>query len=156
MNSDQVEHTSFTIERDLPGSPRHAFRFWSDPKLKDRWNGCHDDWEILDEAFDFRVGGGERRHWRTPEGQDLILRSYYLDIEQDRRIIYAYEMSFGGKRLSASLVTIELTADGPGTQLKVTEQAAFMGGGSEERIQGTNEGFDRLVEVVGQELSNAA
>ena len=33
-----VQHTSFTIERKLATSPRHAFRFWSDAALKDRWN----------------------------------------------------------------------------------------------------------------------
>lgn len=36
-----VDHRSFVIERTLPGSPTHAFRFWSDHALKRRWTSCH-------------------------------------------------------------------------------------------------------------------
>lgn len=52
-----VNHRSFVIERLLPGSTRRAFRFWSDFSLKRRWTGCHPDWEVLDDRFDFVVGG---------------------------------------------------------------------------------------------------
>lgn len=158
MTSGRVEHTSFVIERELPGSPRHAFRFWSDPKLKERWNGCHADWTVIEEAFDFRSGGKETKRWRTPEGQELTFHAFYLDVVPERRIIYAYEMSFGGVRLSASLVTIELTPHGNRTQMKFTEQAAFLtnDGASEQRVQGTHDGFDRLVSVIAAETSDAA
>jgi uncharacterized protein YndB with AHSA1/START domain len=80
MTSDRVEHTVFVIERELPGSPRHAFRFWSDPELKERWAGCHADWTVLEEAFDFRPGGKETKRWRTPEGQELDFHAFYLDV----------------------------------------------------------------------------
>ena len=152
----ELEHTTFTIERDLPGSPAHAFRFWADPRLKALWNACHADWTVLEEAFDFRVGGAERKHWRTPEGKDLTFQAFYLDIEPGRRIIYAYEMTFGGQRLSASLVTVELKPLGATTRATVTEQAAFLTGGiREQRIQGTEEGYDRLVAAVERETVHA-
>lgn len=158
MTTDRVEHTSFVIERELPGSPKHAFRFWSDPTLKARWSGCHADWTVLEEAFDFQAGGKETKRWRTPEGQELTFHAFYLDVVQDERIIYAYEMSLGGARLSASLVTIVLTPHGGSTHMKFTEQAAFLAGDgtSEQRIEGTAEGFDRLVEVVSAEARSAA
>jgi hypothetical protein len=74
------------------------------------------------------------------------------------RIIYAYEMSFGGVRLSASLVTIELTPHGDRTMMKFTEQTAFLTGegAREQRVQGTHEGFDRLVTVIAAEVIDAA
>lgn len=158
MKSRQAEHTSFVIERELPGSPRHAFRFWAEPALKQRWNGCHADWIVLEDAFDFRAGGSETKRWRTPEGDELAYKAFFLDIVPEERIIYAYEMSFSGERLSASLVTVELTSAGEGTRLKFTEQAAFLAGdgASAQRVQGTEEGFDRLVEAVTQELADAA
>jgi len=158
MTSGRIEHTSFVIERALPGTPRHAFRLWSDPRLKDRWSGCHAEWTVLEEAFDFRAGGKETKRWLTPDGEELTFHAYYLDVVAERRIIYAYEMSFGGVRLSASLVTIELTPCGDGTHMKFTEQAVFLaeGAASEQRIQGTHEGFDRLVEAVAVELRAVA
>jgi uncharacterized protein YndB with AHSA1/START domain len=158
MTTDPVAHHSFVIERELPGSPRHAFRFWSDPKLKDRWSGCHADWTILEDAFDFRPGGLEIKRWRTPEGEELTFHGHYLDIVPERRIIYAYEMSFGGVRLSASLVTIELSPGGSGTQMKFTEQAAFLtgDGAREQRHLGTQDGIDRLADAVATSLQDAA
>ncbi len=150
--TEPVEHTNFVIERDLPGSVRHAFRFWSDPSLKQRWSGCHADWTVLEDAFDFRAGGRERKRWRTPEGRELGFGAVYLDVVPEARIVYAYEMRLDGALLSASLVTVELSARDGGTRMRFTEQAAFVSGGDrEQRIDGTNEGFDRLVEALADE-----
>lgn len=151
MKVQDIEHTTFMVERELPGSPAHAFRFWADPVLKNRWNDCHADWTVLEDVFDFRVGSFEAKRWRIPGGEELTFRAVYLDIEPGQRIIYAYEMTFGGARVSASLVTIELRPKGARTLVKVTEQAAFVGGGDvRARVQGTEEGYDRLVAVVEQ------
>lgn len=157
MKIQAVEHTTFTIDRQLPGSPRHAFRFWSDLALKELWNSCHPEWIVLEEAFDFRVGGKEVKRWRTTEGEELAYHAYYLDIVPEHRIIYAYEMSFGGQRLSASLATVELAPLGRRTQMIFTEQAVFMGdeGAKRQRIQGTEDGFDRLATAI-LEASDAA
>lgn len=158
MKSKPVEHSSFAIERDLPGSPRHAFRFWSDAELKERWTGCHSDWTVLEEAFDFSPGGRETKRWRTPDGQELAFNAFYLDIVPEQRIIYAYEMSFGGVKLSASLVTIELSPSGDRTRMKFTEQAVFLAGegAGEARREGTQEGVERLVEAMARDLRDAA
>lgn len=147
-----VEHTTFVIERELPAPPRRAFRFWSDPALKERWNACHPDWTVLEDRFDFSAGGGETKRWRTGSGTEQGFRSHYLDIVAARRIIYAYEMSLGGARLSASLVTVELHPAGDGTRMVYTEQAAFLGAGAApQRIAGTEGGLDRLVEAIARD-----
>jgi uncharacterized protein YndB with AHSA1/START domain len=148
--SASVEHATFVIERDLPANPRHAYRFWSEPELKQHWTSCHPDWTVLEDQFDFRVGGGESKRWRTPEGHEQTFRAYYLDLVPQSRIIYAYEMSFKGQKLSASLVTIELVAASTGTHMRFTEQTAFVGGEAayRQRVTGTEEGFDRLVEAM--------
>lgn len=148
---DPVLHTEFTIERHLRARPARAFRFWSDKDLKARWNDCHTDWTVLEDSLDFRVGGEERKHWRMPDQRELTFRAHYLDILPDARIIYAYEMTFGGTRLSASLVTVTLQAAGDGTRMTFVEQAALLQGGNEardQRIVGTGDGFDRLESLI--------
>lgn len=149
-----VEHTTFVIERDLPGSPRHAFRFWCEVDLKKRWNDCHADWTVLEDTFDFRVGGEEAKRWRTAEGNEQVFRAHYLDIVPERRIIYAYEMSFKGQRLSASLATVEFVRNGTQTRMIFTEQAALLGGvdARRERVVGTEAGFDRLVATMANKI----
>ena len=154
MSPLEVEHTTFVVERELAGRPAHVFRFWSDPRLKDRWAGCHPDWAVLEDVFDFRSGGAEVKRWRMPSGDELAYRAAYFDVVPGERIIYAYEMIFGERRASASLVTIEFRAEGKVTKLKVTEQAAFLDGGAQERIEGTEDGYDRLVAVIEQDIAN--
>lgn len=157
MRTSPIDHTTFVIERDLPGSPRQAFRFWSEPDLKERWTSCHPEWTVLESKFDFRAGGMEVKRWLTPEGSELTYHAFYLDVVVGQRIIYAYEMSFGGKRLSASLVTIEIAPGPAGARMKFTEQAVFLGGEGtrQQRIAGTGEGFDRLVHEMAAEVSHA-
>ena len=46
----------------------------------------------------------------------------------DHRIVFAYTMTIGNKRISASLGTVELVPEGRGTRLTYTEQAAFFDG----------------------------
>lgn len=156
MTASSVAHTTFVIERDLPANPRHAFRFWSEPELKARWNDCHPDWTVLEDSFDFSVGGIETKRWRMPDGAELTFRADYFDIVAGQRIIYGFEMSLAGKRVSASLATIELLPDGTRTRMMFTEQLAFLGTADAmaARISGTGTGFDRLVEVLARETAS--
>lgn len=146
-----VAHTGFVIRRELPGRPAHAFRFWSEPALKARWNECHADWRVIEDRCDFRVGGAEAKRWRTPDGAEQTFHAHYFDIVAPHRIIYAYEMSFAGARLSASLVTIVLEPAGAKTRMTYTEQVAMLAGGGaarDQRLAGTEQGLDRLIEVM--------
>ena len=150
MTASTVKHATFVIERDLPGSPRHAFRFWSEPELKESWTRCHPDWTVLEDTFDFRVGGEEAKRWRTSEGHEQTFHARYFDIVPGRRIIYAFAMSFKGQSVSTSLATVEfLPVDGM-TRMVFTEQIAFLGDDEayRMRVAGTEAGFDKLVEVM--------
>ncbi|AKR58386.1 activator of HSP90 ATPase [Youhaiella tibetensis] len=147
--NEAVSHTTFTIARDLPGSPRHAFRFWSEAELKRQWNSCHVDWTELDGRFDFRRGGEEMALWRMPDARKLGFRAHYFEIVPAARIVYAYEMTLEGASISTSLVTIEFRARGKETRMTFTEQAAFLDGSDPAtRKLGTEDGFERLIAVM--------
>ncbi|MBN8996341.1 MAG: SRPBCC domain-containing protein [Rhizobiales bacterium] len=145
-----VDHRTFVIVRELPGSPAHAFRFWSDHQLKRRWNACHPDWEVIEDSFDFRVDGGERMVWRMPDGTEQAMLAHFLEIAPRQRIVYAYAMRSGGESISSSLVTVELAGSGPGsTTMTFTEQAVFGNARDGDiRESGTGLGFDRLREAM--------
>jgi uncharacterized protein YndB with AHSA1/START domain len=145
-----IDHSTFAIERELPGSPRHAFRFWSEPDLKLRWTDCHHDWTVLEEKFEFRPGGEEVRRWRMADGRELAFRARYFDIEPARRIIYAFEMSVGAAKQSVSMATVQLLQTGADTRMVFTEQLVFFGDDEarRRRVAGTGEGFDRLVAIM--------
>jgi uncharacterized protein YndB with AHSA1/START domain len=149
-----VNHRTFVIERELPGSPAHAFRFWSEFDLKRRWAACHPDWQVIEDHFDFKIGGSERTKWRTPDGAEQAMLAHYLEIHPNRRIIYAYTMLSAGKSISSSLVTVEFTEGSGKTTMTFTEQAVF--GSTRDgyiRESGTGAGFARLREVMLAEVT---
>jgi uncharacterized protein YndB with AHSA1/START domain len=113
--------------------------------------------------MDFRVGGLERARYRlnaaTPfPGVALINEGSYQDIVPDRRVVTASTISLGGKRISVSLVTIELLATGEGTDLICTRQGALFdgSGGPQMREAGWRLLFERLGETLALEPVAAA
>ena len=72
--------------------------------------------------------------------------TYYLDIVPNHRIVVAYNMSVGGKRISSSLATTEIFPAGQASKLIYTEQAAFFEGadGPAMREDGWRQLLDRL------------
>lgn len=149
-----ISHTSFVIERDLPGSPTHAFRFWTEHDLKRQWTKCHPDWTVLEDTFDARTGGKETIRWRTPEGVEHGFRAYYLDVVPGKQIIYAYVMNTGSVQSSAAFATIEFVGERGKTTMTYTEQAAFLDAADAKgRSRGTEMGFDRLALAVEKSLA---
>lgn len=151
----QYAHTTFTMERSLPVKPSRAFRFFSEPELKRRWTECHPDWLQIESQIDFRNGGGEINRLQAPDGKVHEFRAHYLDIHEERHIIYAFTMRIDGDLISSSIVTIEFEPTPKGTVMLYTEQAVFMEGEHEipPRREGTGYGFDRLVVEVERSLS---
>ena len=145
-------HTTFVIERTLPGTAKHAFRFFSDPDLKRRWTSCHPDWQEIEARWDFRAGGEELNRLKSPDGKVHEFRSRYLDILEAQHIVYAFTMRTDGNLISSSMATIEFkpSTKTASTAMLYTEQAAFLGGETEiaARRAGTGHGFDRLVSEV--------
>jgi uncharacterized protein YndB with AHSA1/START domain len=72
--------------------------------------------------------------------------THYLDIVPDRRIVMAGTMAERDTPISASMATVELLANGGGTRMVYTEQAAFLDGRDvpANRIQGWGEILDKL------------
>ncbi len=101
----------------------------------------------------------ERRYPATPErvfaafagdtpfpGVALTNQTNYRDIVPSRRIVFAYTMTLGKRRISASLATIELLPADSGTHLIFTEQCPFFEGadGPQMRKQRWRHNLGRL------------
>ncbi|CAN7474090.1 SRPBCC family protein [Phenylobacterium sp. LjRoot219] len=155
MTQRSVTHATFTLERSYPHPVQRVFDAFATPEGKARWFGGSDgELTILEQAFDFREGGEERLAGRWHSGRVSDFQARYLDILPGERIVYVYEMRIDGVKISASLASLEFKATAGGTQLKVTEQGAFLDGYDDAggREHGTAELLDRL----GASLETAA
>lgn len=151
-----VDHRSFIIERELPGSPAHAFRFWSEHELKRRWNACHPDWQVIEDRFDFRVDGHESMIWRMPEGTKQTMLAHFLEVHPRQRIVYAYTMRSDDVPISSSLVTVQFEGRDGKTIMTFTEQAVFANpADGDMRESGTGIGFSRLQDIMADMLESA-
>ncbi len=137
-----IKHGSFHIERLFNYDPAALFRAWIDPAAKARWfNGPADKWTEQLREMDVRVGGRDRLVGKFADGSESRFEALYFDVVPERRLVYAYDMYWQGKKISVSLASIEFVAQGKdnskGTKLIVTEQHAFLDGhedgGSRER-----------------------
>lgn len=146
MNERSVTHSTFVIERIYPATPERAFAAFSNPAKKKRWFGEGEEAKLESFEMDFRVGGSDRIRFRSHDGLLFTNDTVYRDIVPDQRIVFAYNMSVGDKRISSSLSTIEFLTVQNGTKLMFTEQAAFFDGadGPQIREAGWNALFDRL------------
>jgi hypothetical protein len=99
---------------------------------------CRPRWAIEAQAFDFRPGGRERLVGVWPGGETSAFDRLYYDIAPNDRIVYAYEMPVRDKRISASLATIEMVAQGASVQANRHRTGVFLDGedGATGREQG--------------------
>ncbi|UVK42166.1 SRPBCC family protein [Mesorhizobium sp. AR07] len=151
MTGHSVVHSTFVIERFYPASPAKVYFALSNPAAKKRWFADPDNPMTHRHEMDFRVGGKEVNAGGPKDGPVHVYNAIYQDIVPDQRIVYSYEMLFGETRISVSLATIELLAEGEGTRLVLTEQGAFLDGHdkSETREHGTRLLLDALGAFLG-------
>lgn len=150
MEKLSVTHSTFVIERSYPVTPERVFSAFADTAKKRRWFAEEGTFGSTAFEMDFRVGGSEHSRFAMPDGTPLANDTSYQDIEENRRIVFAYTMSVAGRRISASLSTIELLPADKGTDFVYTEQAAFFEGsdGAEIRKAGWGTIFEQLAKEL--------
>ena len=142
-----VEHNTFVIERDYAASTGRVYAAFADPEQKLRWFGDTGSDSSSAHEVDFRVGGQESLRGGAPDGgPTFTFDARYQDIVEGSRIVYSYEMTMDGRRISVSVATIEFVATQQGTHLILTEQGAFLDGLDTNAIreQGTRELLEAL------------
>jgi uncharacterized protein YndB with AHSA1/START domain len=153
MSERTVTHSIFTLERVYPAAPIRVFAAFADEKLKAKWFGAPgDSWTQAEKSMDFRIGGREVNNGKVKGGPTIEFEATYWDIVPSERIIYSYYMVMDGKRISVSLATIELKAEGNGTRLKLTEQGAFLDGFDDPNLR--EKGTNDLLDALGRSLVN--
>jgi uncharacterized protein YndB with AHSA1/START domain len=156
MGHQATIHSTFVLSRTYPKPHERVFGALADSARKRRWfaEGEHHDVEEFE--MNFRVGGVERLRYRMKEGTPfpgvvVANEGTFLDIVPDRRVVLSQWMTFGDRRISASLITFELEPDGDGTKLVCTFQGAYFEGSDGPRVR--EMGWKALLDRLGGEVS---
>jgi uncharacterized protein YndB with AHSA1/START domain len=151
MTARSTVHDTFRIERHFDAAPARVFQAFADPAAKAKWFGGPGEMKREDEEFDFREGGRENMVSVFGDGSTFGFTATYTDIVPDERIVYTYEMSMNGQRISVSVATIEIAAARGGSDFVLVEQGVYLDGldNPEQRRRGTEE----LMDALGKSLS---
>ncbi|MBI2261862.1 MAG: SRPBCC family protein [Caulobacterales bacterium] len=145
MTADRLYFGAFTVERRYDAAPGRVFRAFADREVKQRWMGCEEVRAPIIDTLDFRVGGREISRGGGADGAEHRFEGTYLDIVPDRRFVFAFVMHVGGRKLSASVASVEILPDGDGARLIFNEQGVYFGeDGWAEREEGTAVGMAQL------------
>ena len=130
MTHRTVAHGTFTIERTYPVTAHELFDAWASEAAKDAWFASMQDFLAVKDAYslDFRVGGIEVLEGRLASGRHFRYAATHQDIVVDTRIVQTYDVLIDGRRISVSLLTVEIVPADRGTTLVITEQGAFLDG----------------------------
>ncbi len=139
-------HAAFSIARLYDATPARVFHALTDKAAKARWFVGGDGFSLISREMDVRPGGRERLRGRWTSGMTTTFDAVYFDVVADTRLVYAYEMWIGDRKISVSLATLEIEPVAAGARLLVTEQGAFLDGYEDNgaRERGTGELLDRL------------
>jgi uncharacterized protein YndB with AHSA1/START domain len=150
-NMRSVVHASFHLERTYDAPVARVWRALTDEGAKTQWfAGTPGRWKLLERHMDVRVGGTERLKGRWEGGVVSTFDATYHDVIVNERLVYSYVMHLDDKKISVSLATMELQADGSRTRLMVTEQGAFLDGYDDAGSREHGTGF--LLDALGASL----
>jgi uncharacterized protein YndB with AHSA1/START domain len=148
MTATRTLHATLVFEREIPAPVETVFAAFADPAARAEWGAPSDTAVVIYDEADFREGGQDRFRCGSKADPAVHGTTRYLDIVTNRRVVSSETIVMDGKRLCASLTTLELTPYGDGTRLKNTTQlASFIGEGMvRSHEMGNNASLDNLVQ----------
>jgi len=152
MTTAPFHHGTFTLKRTWAASPARVFSAWADPQIKSQWfAGPSEQWDLIRRSIDFRPGGIEVLEGRFKKsGLVSLFQARFHVIEQDRRLVYDYDLHRGDTFHSVTLSSLTLEPEGRSTRVSYTEQIVFLDGkdGTASREHGTALQFAEIEKAI--------
>ncbi len=138
QQAERTTHATLVFEREVPAPVERVFAAFANVSIRSEWGAPSDTATIIYDQEDFREGGEDRFRCGSKSNPNIHGTTRYLEIILNRRIVSSETISMDGKRLCASLITLELAQSGSVTKLRSTSQvASFIG---QDMVRGTETG----------------
>jgi uncharacterized protein YndB with AHSA1/START domain len=142
-----ILHATLIFAREIPARVDAVFAAFADPEVRAVWGVPSETAIVIYDSADFREGGLDRFRCGSKLNPNIQGETRYLEIIPNSRIVSSEVISVTGKRLGASLTTLEFQDTGQKTMLRNTTQlASFIGEDMRKgHLRGTNDALDNLV-----------
>jgi uncharacterized protein YndB with AHSA1/START domain len=107
------------LRRVLKAPAQLVFEAWTKPELMARWFFPGADWQVQVSA-DLRIGGRYELRMREADGKEHLQFGVYREIAPALRLVFTWSCPDLG--VIDSLVTVQLTPRGTGTELHVMHE----------------------------------
>jgi uncharacterized protein YndB with AHSA1/START domain len=114
------DKTSLQIRRSYKAPIAKVYAAWTDPEQMKLWMAPNDAFKESEITMDVRVGGRYRIVMHAPDGEIHRVGGVYREIIPNRKLVYTWAWESTPER--ESLVTLEFTPSGEGTEMVLTHQ----------------------------------
>jgi uncharacterized protein YndB with AHSA1/START domain len=109
---------SLQIKRHLGAPPARVYSAWTEEEDLARWFAPSPDFDTVVHQLDVRAGGKYRIEMKSPDGSSHIAVGEYRELAAPNRLAFTWRWE--GSPMTDTLVTVELQANGNGTDLTLT------------------------------------
>jgi uncharacterized protein YndB with AHSA1/START domain len=145
-----AEKPFLVIERRFPVAPEKVWRAWTDPQAIRRWFGPGGPEPVSVAELDLRVGGRFRIVFGGPDGNAHEAQGAYREVVPNRRLVFTWTWPRTTPERE-SLVTIQLTQVGSGTEMVFRHERLFDDKVRDDHRRGWSETFEKLERFLRQD-----
>lgn len=127
-----------------------VFQAWAREDAQLAWSDPGEGWEMSFDRFRFTVGESDICRFGPKEGPRYLSESRYLEIETDKRIVFATSLSTGAQLGFAGIVAVTFEPADQGTTMRLLEQGLYFDG--RDDVAGHRSGWESMLEALSHYL----
>src|ERR1700735_4929957 len=112
-----ADDRELVLTRLIPASPETLYRAWTEPELLKQWFAPAPYTTPVAE-LDVRPGGASLIVMRGPDGQDFPNRGVYLEVVENKRLVFTDAYTGGWEPSAKPFMTVVLTFEDFGGKTK--------------------------------------
>ncbi len=146
----QAEKLSLEIKRLIKAPPDRVYAAWTDPTQLKHWFGP-EKVQTRDLIVDVRVGGKFRWDLTNSEGEKMICRGEYRELQPDKKIVFTWQWEDDEDwQNHISVVTVELYERDGDTELRLIHEQLPNEESRDGHTGGWNSALDKLEKFFGK------
>jgi uncharacterized protein YndB with AHSA1/START domain len=134
------------VERTIAAPPEKVFDAWTQPETLKRWFAPSDEYTVVVDRLEVKVGGRYRIEMRHPGGNVHVAGGVYREVARPSHLVFTWAWE-GRPAMGESRVTVRLAPEGRGPRLVLVHELLPSAKAREEHAKGWSGILERLVRL---------